>query len=202
MWKFTGDGPDLNAYFKDHICLSESQLKAIQNGKAVAKNLRSRTPAEIFLFGAVYIKATPDAYIDFSNDFGRLRQISGYLAIGRFSTPPRVADLDGFTFESDDIDALRKCKPGACQIQMPESSMRNIRTSIDWSAPNVAGQINQLLQRTAIQRLSAYQQDGNAALGIYNDKEHPTDVAGQFQYILSYSRALPEYLPAYKYLLS
>ena len=146
------------------------------------------------MFGAVYINATPDTYIDFSTDFYRLRQIPGYLAIGRFSSPPQIADLDGFTFESEDIDALRKCKPGACQVQMPESSMRNIRTSINWSAPNVAGQVNQLLQRTAIQRLSAYQQDGNAVLGIYNDKEHPTDVAGQFQYILSYSRALPEYL--------
>lgn len=197
------DRPDLNSYFKDHILLSDSQVKAIQSGKAVAKTLRSRTPAEIFVFGAVYINATPDAYIDFSTDFDRLRQIPGYVAIGRFSSPPQLADLDGFTFESDDIDALRKCKPAACQIQMPESSMRNIRTSIDWSAPSVAGQVNQLLQRTAIQRLTAYQQDGNAVLGIYNDKEHPTDVAGQFQYILSYSRVLPEYLPAfYRYLLN
>jgi hypothetical protein len=40
-------------------------------------------------------------------------------------------------------------------------------------------------------------------LGIYNDKEHPVDVAGQFKYMLSYSKPLPEYLPDFfGYLLS
>ncbi len=60
-----------------------------------------------------------------------------------------------------------------------------------------------MLRQTALKRLRAYQQDGNGALGIYNDKDRPTDIAGQFRYILSYSRALPKYLPAlYGYLLN
>lgn len=195
--------PDLDTYFKNYVRLSDVQIKAIHSGTAVAKTLRSRTPAEIFVFGAVHINATPDAYVNFSTDFDQLRKLSGYLAIARFSNPPQLADLDGFTLDTDDIKAVKKCKPGDCEIQMPESSMRDIQESIDWSAPTVAEQVNQLLQKTAIERLSAYQRDGNVALGIYNDKQHPTDVAGQFQYILSYSKALPEYLPAfYNYLLT
>lgn len=194
---------DLNTYFKNYIGLSDGQIKAIRDGKAVAKTLRSRAPAEIFVFGAVYVNATPEAYVDFSRDFDRLRKLAGYLAIGKFSAPPRLADLEGFTFDSDDINALRKCRPGDCDVQMPESSMRSIRESIDWSASNAAEQVNQRLQQTAVGRLTAYQREGDAVLGIYNDKEHPTDVAGQFRYILSYSRALPEYLPVfYNYLLS
>ena len=52
-------------------------------------------------------------------------------------------------------------------------------------------------------RLSAYQREGNRALGVYNDKQLPAGVAAQFKYMLSYSRALPEYLPDfYNYLLS
>ncbi|HSM84941.1 MAG TPA: hypothetical protein VLT16_02260 [Candidatus Limnocylindrales bacterium] len=195
--------PDLNTYFKDYIGLSDGQVREIRSGKAVAKNLRSRTSAEIFVFGAVYINATPDAYIALSTDFDRLRKLPGYLALGRFSDPPQLADLGGFTFERDDIKSLKKCKPGDCDVQMPESSMQNLRQLVDWSAPGVAEQVNELLQETALKRLRAYQRDGNVALGIYNDKEHPTDVAGQFRYLLSYSKALPEYLPAlHSYLLS
>jgi hypothetical protein len=38
---------------------------------------------------------------------------------------------------------------------------------------------------------------------MYNDKDRPTDIAGQFRYILSYSSTLPKYLPAlYGYLLN
>lgn len=195
--------PDLNTYFKDYVGLSDDQVREIRSGKAVAKNLRSRAPAEILMFAAVYINATPDAYIALSTDFDRLRKLPGYLALARFSDPPRLADFNGFTFERDDIKSLKKCKSGDCDVQMPESSMQNLRRLVDWSAPGVAEQVNQLLQETALKRLSAYQRDGNVALGIYNDKEHPMDVAGQFRYMLSYSKALPEYLPSlYNYLLS
>lgn len=197
------DKPDLNRYFKDYIRLSDNQIKDIRSGKAVAKTLHSRTPAEIFVFGAVHINATPDAYISLSNDFNRLKSLPGHLAIARFSTPPQLADLDGFTFDNEDIHSLKKCRPRNCDVQMPESSIEDIRQSIDWSAPKVAEQVNQLLRKTALDLLNEYQRDGNAALGMYNDKQHPTDVAGRFQYILSYAKALPEYLPVlFNYLLS
>jgi len=195
--------PDLNTYLKDYIRLSDDQIKAIHSGKAVTKALHSRTPAEVFLFGIVYLHATPETYVHFATDFDRLRKTDGYLAIGTFSTPPVFADLNGFTLDRDDINSLRKCKPRNCQVQMPESSMLNIRQSIDWSAANSAEQVNQVLQREALERLDAYQRDGNVALGTYNDKQHPTDVAAQFRYMLTYSRILPAHLPDfYNHLLS
>jgi hypothetical protein len=195
--------PDLDTYLKDSVRLSNNQIKAIHSGKAVTKALPSRIPDEVFLFGIVHLYATPETYVHFATDFDRLRQTDGYLAIGTFSTPPVLADLNGFTLDRDDINSLRKCKPRNCQVQMPESSMLNIRQSIDWSAPNRAEQVNQVLQREALERLDAYQRNGNVALGTYDDKQHPTDVAAQFGYILTYSRALPGYLPdLYNYLLS
>jgi len=53
------DGPDLKTYFKSYIGLSEKQIKAVRSGKGFAKTLPSRTPAEIFVFGAIYIHARP-----------------------------------------------------------------------------------------------------------------------------------------------
>jgi hypothetical protein len=40
-------------------------------GQAVAKALPYRTPAEVFLFGAVYIHAAPESYLRFARDFDR-----------------------------------------------------------------------------------------------------------------------------------
>jgi hypothetical protein len=47
--------PELQTYFKDYIGLKDDQIAAIRSGQAVAKNLHSRTPDEIFVFGAVYV---------------------------------------------------------------------------------------------------------------------------------------------------
>ena len=163
----------------------------------------SRSPAEVFLFGAIYIHAAPEGYLRFARDFDRLRKLPGYLALGVFSNPPKSSDLQGFSFDKDDIKALKNCKPGDCQIQMPASSIESLQQSVDWSAADVDAQVNQLLRATALQRLLAYQREGNQALGVYNDKRDPTMVPQQFAYMLSYDQAFPEHLPDfYHYLLA
>jgi hypothetical protein len=195
--------PDLQKFFRENIGLSADQIADIQSGKPVAKALQSRTPAEVFLVGAAWIHATPERYVHFAQDFDRLRKLPNYLALGAFSNPPQLSDLKGFSFDDDDLKALKNCKPNDCLIQMPTSSIEELQRSIDWPAPDVSEKVNQHLQKTALDRLLAYQRDGNEALGVYNDKRDPTVVPKQFAYMLSYSKALPEQLPEfYNYLLA
>jgi len=47
----------------------------------------------------------------------------------------------------------------------------------------------------ALEALLAYQKGGNAALGVYRDKDHPTGVAATFEALLGRLKALPVYLP-------
>jgi hypothetical protein len=193
--------PKLLKFFRESAELTPEQIAAIQSGQPVAKTLPSRTPAEVFLLGAIYIHATPESYLKFAQDFDRLRKLPNYLALGVFSNPPQASDLKDFSFDNDDVKALKNCKPGDCLIQMPTSSIEALQ-SIDWSAPDVNDQVNRRLQKTALQRLLEYQREGNQVLGVYNDKRDATEVPQQFAYMLSYSKALPENLPDfYRYLL-
>ncbi len=195
--------PDLTSFFQKDVGLSQDQISAIRNGKAVTKVLPSRSPSEVFLFGAMYIHAAPESYARFARDYDRLRKLPNYLALGVFSTPPRLSDLKGFSFENDDIKALKNCRPGDCLIQMPATSIEQLHQSIDWSSPDASEQVNQLLRKTALDHLLAYQRDGNQVLGVYNDKTDPTEVPQKFAYMLSHDKALPAYLPDfYHYLLS
>lgn len=187
--------PDLESFLQENIRLSQNQIAAIRGGRAITKALPSRTPREVFLFGAVYIHAAPQSYLQFARDFDRLRKLPGYLAIAEFSNPPQMADLEGFAFDSDDIKALESCKPADCLIQMPASSIEELHRSINWSAPGVNEEVNQLLHKTVLKHLLAYQREGNQVLGVYNDKRDPTEVPRQFAYMLSYDKVFPEYLP-------
>src|SRR5215471_6390414 len=117
---------ELQDYFANAIGLSPDEIADLRNGKAVAKVLKSRTPAEIFVFGAVYIKAAPESYVRLAGDFDRLRRLPEYLAVGKFSDPPRSSDLEGFNFDSDDIAALKECKPGHCDVQIPAEAVADI----------------------------------------------------------------------------
>jgi len=193
----------LQDFFRQSIGLNEDQIAAIQNGQAVAKAVHSRSPDEIFLFGAVYIHASPECYLRFAHDFDRLRTLPSYLALGVFGNPPQLSDLQDFSFDNDDIKAVERCKPGDCLIQAPATSIEEFHRSINWSAPDVNLKVNELLHKSALQLLLAYQHDGNRVFGVYNDKHKPVDVAQQFAYMISYYKELPEHLPEfYRYLLS
>jgi len=195
--------PGLQTFFQQKIGLNQDQIEAIRSGQPVARALPSRAPAEVFLFGAVYIHATPEAYVLFAQDFERLRKLPSYLRLGVFNNPPQLSDLEGFSFDDDDVQALKNCKSGDCLVQTPASSIEEVHRSIDWSAANVNEQVNQLAQKAALRFLLDYQRGGNEALGVYNDKRSPTAVPQQFAYMLSYSTVLPESLPdLYQYLLN
>jgi hypothetical protein len=193
---------DLNAFFTQNVGLSKDQVAGIRNGKPAAVAMKSRIPDEVFVFGAVYIHAEPEKYVKFINDVERLSKLPEYPAIGRFSNPPQVSDLKKFELDNDDIEALKECKPGDCMIQLPSKGMELFQKSVNWSAPDAARQVNDLLKKTAVQRLMDYQKGGNQILGEYNDKKNPRKVAEQFKYMISYSKVLPSYLPGfYHYLL-
>lgn len=201
--RFCQTNPVLETFFRQNIGVSQAEISAIRSGKPVAKALASRTPSEVFLFGAVYIRAIPESYIPYAADFDQPRKLPVYLQIGVFSNPPQLSDLKDFSFNKEDIDGLKSCKPGACLIQMPASSIAALQRSINWSSPDRDEQVNQRLQQTALQRLLQYQREGDAALGTYNDHSEPTEVAQQFAYILSYHQSLLDHLPdLYNYLLS
>jgi hypothetical protein len=193
---FAQSNPTLHDYFQNNIGLNDDQFAAIKSGKAaIVKAMPPRTPAEVLLFGAVYVHAAPEKYIQLAHDFDRLRQLPNYLALGVFSNPPQLSDLDGLAFDDDDIKSLKDCKPGDCLIQMPASSMEKAQKEIDWSAADASSRINQLLRSEALTLVQRYQKEGNQALAILRDKRDPTDVPQKFAYMLSYAKALPEQLP-------
>ncbi len=181
-------------FFRQYIGLNDEQIEAIHRGQALAKVLPSRTADEVFVFGAVYVEATPESYLRLASNVAALRKLPSYLAIRQFSKPPQLSDLNGFTLEADDIKQLKNCKPGKCELQLPGESMEEFQRSVNWSAPDAAEQANRVAQQMALQALLRYTQGGNAALGIYRDKSHPTDVAKTFESLLSRSKALPAYL--------
>jgi hypothetical protein len=195
----------LQTFFQANIGLSKQQIASINSGQAVSKVLPSRTPKELFLFGAVYVHSAPEKYIELARDYEKRRTLSGFLALGVLGDPPRFPDFNGFSFDADDIKALKTCELGNCPIQLPASAIKDFQEAIDWTAPDVNEQVNRLLQKNALEGVLAYQREGNAVLGVYNDKHSPTEVPRQFAYMLSYYTVFPEpeRLPDfYNYLLA
>jgi hypothetical protein len=116
-------------YFSDYVGLNAEQIQSIRNGKALAKLVDTGSADQILVFGAVHIDSTPEKYLKFASDIDALRKLPSYLAIRKFSDPPVLSDLDGFTLDEEDVKQLKDCRPGHCEIQLPAESMDEFQKS-------------------------------------------------------------------------
>ena len=177
------------------VGLTTQEIAAIDAGRPVAKVLSWGGPSEVYVFGAVHVDGSPETYLEAARDIGRLSATPGYQGAGEIRADATVADLGALAFDPDDVKALKTCREGSCDVQLPTSGIQRFRDGVDWSRPDAADQANALARAGVLQLVQAYRGGGNEALGEYRDKQHPARVADQFQTMIGRASTLPDVLP-------
>jgi hypothetical protein len=149
----------------------------------------------VYVFGAVHVDGSPDVYLEAARDVGRLTGAPGYQGVGELGKNATVADLSALALDPDDVKALKNCREGSCDVQLPTSAIQTFHDGVIWSRPDAAEQANALARSRVLELVQAYQRGGNEALGEYRDKEKPARVAEQFQTMIDRASALPDVLP-------
>jgi hypothetical protein len=175
--------------------LTPQQIAAVDAGRPFASVLPWGGPSEVYVFGAVHVDAAPEAYVAVARDVGRLKGADGYMGVGELAENASVADLNALTVDSDDVKALKKCREGSCDVQLPTASIQAFHDSVNWSRADTDDQVNALARQMLLQLIGAYRRGGNDALGEYRDKEYPARVAEQFETMIGRASALPDVLP-------
>jgi hypothetical protein len=175
--------------------LTPQQIAAIDAGRPVATVPPWGGPSEVYVFGAVHIAGSPETYLAAARDVERLSATPGYQAIGEIREDATVVDLRALAFDPGDVKALKACREGSCDVQLPGSGIQLFRDGVDWSRPDAADRANALARQEVLQLVQAYRRGGNEALGEYRDKEHPARIADQFQTMIGRGSSLPDVLP-------
>ncbi len=187
---------------QETLKLSPAELKILDQGLPVVREEPGPDRNEVFLYGVVYVAGAPEKFLKTYAEVEKLVDGKSYLAARYFKSAPSLADLSGLQFDSEDIEQLRRCEPGDCDVQLPASEMQRIRAGVNWNSPQANRQANEMIRQTALNLLRSYQKSGNQGLGVYHDKGSPTAVDKTFQQVLSRAKDLPSYLPAFSsYLL-
>jgi len=193
--------PPPRPFLRRVIQLTDAQIAAMDNGEPVTKLLPSPEKAEIAAFGAIRLKGTVAALREQMRDFQSFRKVPQVPEIGRFSDPPRVEDLQGLTFPDDDIDALRKCRPGKCDVKIGTSGIEAF-SALDWRAPDARARAITLIKEKMAAYARAYAAGGTDAMGVTVDKTHPKALSAEFKTLLRNSPYLVEYVPAFNQYLA
>jgi len=177
------------------VGVTADEAAAIDAGRPVAKVLPWGDPSEVYVFGAVHVQGSREIYLNAARDVRGLSGTPGYLGVGELSSEVTPADLRGLTFEPDDVKALKSCREGACDVQLPTASIQAFHDAVDFARPDAGDQVSALAQSMFVRLVRSYQQGGHDTLGEYRDKQHPARVADQFVRMLDRASVLPDVLP-------
>ena len=179
-------------FLRKVIQLDDAQLAAIEKGEVVTKLLPTTDKPEIAAFGVVKAAGTADQLLALARDVKKFRQVPQIPEMGYFSTPAKIEDLKGLNHPPADIAALKKCKPGSCDVKIGTKGME-IVSKIDWRATDAEKQAVAIFNQGIVDYVTAYQQGGTDAMGNVLDKKQEKSRAEEYRALLANSPYLVEY---------
>ncbi len=195
--------PRLDGYLRSFVKLTANEHDRLIAGQPVTKLLDADETKEVAVFGAVWIDAPIRAYVDAVNDIENLERGRGFRVTKRISSPPTPEDFALLTVTDEDVDDLRSCRVGDCEIKLDAQALERFRTEIPWQSASARAAANALMRRLAFEYVTRYLEGGNDELAVYRDGSRPTFVAQEFRAMVDKMPALDAYLPEIKrYLLA
>jgi hypothetical protein len=140
---------------------SAQQRAALARGEIVAHIVPARH-GQIAAFAAMRVNAPPEALLPAARDIGELKKSRFVEAIGRFSEPPQLGDLDALRLSPRDLQAVAGCEVGACSFKLSAieiDTLKRLRQG-DQHGEKVTAALRQVL----FDRVMAYRTGGAAAL--------------------------------------
>jgi hypothetical protein len=181
-------------FFKTQVGLSDSDIQKMDQGQVVTKVLESGDKKYgMLVFGGVYINSTVERFAESYRDVKSLLEDKVYLDVQAFNelgSPPKLSDFDRIAFPRKDIDALQKCKPNDCDLQVFD--VVALQKRIDWNSVDKYDQVNKFARQRLFEVVTTYISGGLKAFGSYTDREKPFNLYENMKSMLDSSYYLPK----------
>ena len=182
------------------VGFSVAEVATMESGKPVTRIVPEKDDNEAFVLGVVRIKAPAEALVNAIRTIEAFRRGSPTLQIGRFGATPDVTDLKSLVIDDSELDDLRKCRVGDCEIRVAAAAM-DLARRVDWNAPGAYARASQFIKEAMVQAVKSYLERGSMA--VYNDHDAPESVSAEWEKILRNSPNLMQYNPEFwRYLLA
>jgi len=186
--------PKLESYLSS-VKLSAADRKRLTDNVPVTRLLPADGSKEVAVFAAIWIYAPIARYVEAVNDIERLESGPGYRVTRRISAHPVIGDFSDLHLTDSDFRALRACRVGACDVKLWEGAIERFQNGIDWNADNARAAADALMQKLALEYVTAYLEGGNDRLAVYRDKSRPRSVAEEFRSMLGGMPELTMFMP-------
>jgi len=181
-----------------YVTLTPAEQASLLKGEPVTRILDADPSREVAVFGAIWVAAPMDRYVTAVRDIEQFEKGDNFLVTKKISNPPKLEDFAQLRVPPDDVEDLKSCKVGDCEIKLSEVALTRIRKEIDWSKPTATADVERLMRRMSLDYVTGYLEGGNARLATYRDSDRPTFVGAEFQSMIDRMPSLTQHLPELK----
>jgi hypothetical protein len=184
---------DALTFLRPEVQLTADERQKVQAGGVIARVLPSPKD-EVAVIGVTPVNVPPGELLHASRDVQRLRRSPQVLAMGRFSTPPILGDLDAMALDDEDLESIRECRPGNCGVKLSDGEMRELQAAAqgrDWK-----DRLQRAFRAVVLARVRDYVNGGLAALPPTHDHSDPVSLQSAFLRVLSRAPTFERESPA------
>ena len=173
--------PRLESYLTSAVRPTPAERKALMGGAPITKLLAVDESKEVAVFAAVWIDAPIRRYVESVKDIEAFERRGGIHLTKRISAPPNLEDFAQIHASDQDVEDLRTCRLGDCQVKLGAQAVERSRAEVDWNAPNARAAVEALMRQLALEYVTGYLAGGDERLAVYRDNSRPTFVAREFR---------------------
>lgn len=188
-------------YLTTEVRPTAAERRTLLSGGPLTKLLPSDQSKEVFVFGAIWIDASPAEYVKRVKNIEDFEKGGAFRITRKISNPPRLDDFAQLQLPEDDVKSLRRCKPGDCELKLSAKGLQALRTEVRWGTPNERSDADSAFRRLALAYVNGYLEGGNARLAVYRDADDPVFVAEEFRSMIERAPSLVRMPDLLKYLL-
>src|ERR1044072_919421 len=164
---------------REKASLEERDFAALQLNQPVVRLVPTSSKREVAVTGLVNINASAEDFLRSYRDSMLQKSNAAILEVGRFGPEPVLADIASLSLEPRDIEDLKECVAGDCQVKLSAPMIARFRNEIDWTAPDYQLRATNLFKEMLVAYIKDYRARGEAALIEYSDKADRVRLANE-----------------------
>jgi hypothetical protein len=182
------------------LSLTAGDYTRLNAGEVVVELLPADSK-EVAVRASTQIAADPGRLIRWTRRVDELSKGRYQAAIGRFSDPPQLGDLDELSLDDEDLTDLRRCRPGRCGIKLSDAEIAQVRETMAIAGSNWKTATQWTFRAIVLARAERYLAEGHTPSVSYHDARKPLLLDSEFAAVASaVGLAHPRLFPLTNYL--
>ena len=183
---------ELQNFLTQKSAFEATDFAALDRNETVVRLGPVSDKREVAVLGMVNIRAGADEFLRSYREGMTRKNNAAILEIGAFGKEPAVTDLQNLSIDVQDIEDLKACVVGDCQLKLSAPMIERFRREIDWNGPDYSTSVSNLYKQMLLEYVRDYRARGEKALIQYNDKRDEISLAAEQQTL----RAAASYVKA------